>query len=239
RWPRHGAPEKCARSVAATPHFTVVAAAPRVCLADGFHANPRTKVSQIPDFFRRQLTVADCNCRFAVDYVTCPHVPPLVARLHKVTQTSIDSLVIISEARMFRGLTGALDLVLRSHDGVGRVRHFAAVAAFAAVFVALNQSSLRADSAIATVHLTPGWATFGEAVPRGVAFDGLQVGTLTTQTDVKNYWDEDGSIRFAIITVNVPAEGDYAIAAGPTAAGVLTPAPPKASVTLTVGGVPY
>jgi len=140
---------------------------------------------------------------------------------------------------MFRGFTGALDLVLRSHDGVRRVRHFAAVAAFAAAVVALNPSTLRADSAIATVHLTPGWATFGEAVPRGLAFDGLQVGTLTTQTDVKNYWDEDGSIRFAVVTVNVPAEGDYAITPGPTATGALTPALPKAAVTLTVRGVPY
>jgi len=139
---------------------------------------------------------------------------------------------------MFRGLTGTLDFVLRSHDGVRRVRHLAAVAAFAAVFVVLNQSTLRADGAIATVHLTPGWATFGEAVPVGVALDGLQVGTLSTQTDVKNYWD-DGSIRFAVLTVNVPAEGDYAITPGPLATGVLTPALPKASVTLSVGGVPY
>src|SRR5437764_6216631 len=48
-----------------------------------------------------------------------------------------------------------------------------------------------------------------EAVPAGVAFDALQVGTLTTQTDVKTIWD-DFSIRFAVVTVNVPAEGDYA-----------------------------
>src|SRR5689334_21699778 len=141
---------------------------------------------------------------------------------------------------MFRGFTGSIDLGLHSYDGVRRVRHLAAAAVFVAAFIALNQSTLRADSAaIATVHLTPGWATFGEAVPRGVAFDGLQVGTLTTQTDVKNYWDEDGSIRFAVVTVNVPAEGDYAITPGPTATGALTPALPKAAVTLTVGGVPY
>src|SRR5262245_11091385 len=56
---------------------------------------------------------------------------------------------------------------------------------------------------LATVHLTPGWATFGQALPRGAATSGVRVGTFTTQTDVKNRWP-DGSIRFAVVTVFVP-----------------------------------
>ena len=141
---------------------------------------------------------------------------------------------------MFRGSTGTIDLVLRSHDGVRRVRHLAAVAGFVAAFVALNQSTLRADSAaIATVHLTPGWATFGEAVPRGVAFDALQVGPFQTQTDVKTRWD-DHSIRFAIVTVNATADGDYAVVPAANPAGAaLTPSLPAASVSLRIGGVAY
>src|SRR3954464_6965188 len=132
----------------------------------------------------------------------------------------LDSLVINPEARMFRRFALALDFVLRLHGGARRLRHTAAIAVFVAAFVGLNQSSVRAESsAIATVHLTPGWATFGEAVPRGVAFDALQVGSFQTQTDVKTRWD-DHSIRFAIVTVNATADGDYAVVAAATAAGV-------------------
>ena len=49
---------------------------------------------------------------------------------------------------------------------------------------------------VATVGLTAGWATFGEALPQGQATGALQIGSLPTQTDVKNRWP-DGSIRFA------------------------------------------
>src|SRR3954468_9012175 len=68
----------------------------------------------------------------------------------------------------------------------------------------------QAGSAFGTVGLTAGWATFGEAVPQGTAFGGLQVGTLPTQTDIKTRWP-DGSIRFAVVTVNSPASASYAI----------------------------
>src|SRR5262249_14389722 len=54
-----------------------------------------------------------------------------------------------------------------------------------------------------TVELTPGWATFAQVLPQGFAYDGLQVGNLVTQTDVKNRWI-DGSIRYAIVTAAVP-----------------------------------
>ena len=61
---------------------------------------------------------------------------------------------------------------------------------------------------VATVGLTPGWATFGQALPQGAATNGLQVGNLATQTDVKNTWP-DGSIRFAIVTVNATTAGNF------------------------------
>jgi hypothetical protein len=70
----------------------------------------------------------------------------------------------------------------------------------------LGARNLAAQTPIATVGLSSGWATFGEAVPQGLAVNGLRVGSLATQTDVKNRWP-DGSIRFAVVTVNVPAAG--------------------------------
>jgi len=65
---------------------------------------------------------------------------------------------------------------------------------------------------VATVGLTPGWATFGQALPQGAATNGLQVGNLATQTDVKNTWP-DGSIRFAIVTVKATTAGTSTTAA--------------------------
>src|SRR3954470_635260 len=91
---------------------------------------------------------------------------------------------------------------------------------------------------IGTVGLTAGWATFGEAVPQGAAVGGLQVGTLPTQTDIKTRWP-DGSIRFAVVTVNSPASATYGITGAAAPTGTFTPTPPAASVTLTIGGVAY
>src|SRR4029077_15766548 len=79
------------------------------------------------------------------------------------------------------------------------------------------------------------WATFGEAVPQGVAVDGLRVGALATQTDVKSQW-ADNSIRFAVVTVSVPVEGDYAITAGAASGASVTPVLPHDTwVRLTIG----
>ena len=91
---------------------------------------------------------------------------------------------------------------------------------------------------VATVGLTSGWATFGEAVPQGAATTGLQIGNLPTQTDIKNRWP-DGSIRFAIVTAHVPAAGGYAVTAAAPTAGGFTPTLPSASTTLIVDGVAY
>ncbi len=91
---------------------------------------------------------------------------------------------------------------------------------------------------IATIGLTPGWVTFGQVVPRGLAVDGLKVGSLATQTDVKTRWD-DGSIRFAVVTVKADVAGDFPVGAGAASGPAFVPALPTASVTLTIGGMPY
>jgi len=92
--------------------------------------------------------------------------------------------------------------------------------------------------AITVVGLTPGWATFGEALPQGVAIGGLQVGSLQTQADVKNRWP-DGSIKFAIVSVQVPTAGTYPVTPSAAMSGSFTPIVPTASVTLTIDGTPY
>ena len=105
--------------------------------------------------------------------------------------------------------------------------------------LALGASALSAQTTpIATVGLTTGWATFGQAVPRGMAPSALKVGTLATQTDIKSRW-ADGSIKFALVTANVPASGSFPITAAAAPAGTLTPTLPTASVALTIGGVVY
>jgi len=91
---------------------------------------------------------------------------------------------------------------------------------------------------VATVGLTPGWATFGQALPPGAATGGLQVGSLPTQTDVKNTWP-DGSIRFAIVTVNATTAGSYAISPALPSTGTIDPHLPTAAVVLTIDGVAY
>lgn len=93
-------------------------------------------------------------------------------------------------------------------------------------------------SPLANVGLTAGWATFGQALPQGAARTGLQVGTLSTQTDVKTRWP-DGSIKFAIVTASVPTAGTYALTEGPASSGTVVPSLPNAEVDLTIGGVVY
>jgi hypothetical protein len=93
---------------------------------------------------------------------------------------------------------------------------------------------------IATYTFGKGWATFGLAVPKGGAPQYLKIGALTTQTDVKTRWN-DGSIRYAIVSANIPSSGKYAIhadSAGPGGAA-LTPTWPSASVAFTVSGTTY
>jgi hypothetical protein len=91
---------------------------------------------------------------------------------------------------------------------------------------------------VATVGLTAGWATFGQALPQGAATGGLQVGSLPTQTDVKNTWP-DGSIRFAIVTAKATTAGSYPIAPAAPSTGRFVPALPAADVVLTIDGAIY
>lgn len=95
--------------------------------------------------------------------------------------------------------------------------------------------AVEAQTAIANYNFTAGWATFGLALPAGAAANGVQVDGLPTQTDVKVRWP-DGSIRFAVVSANIPAAGIYAIRSGAASSGSFTPALPAVSVTLTVNG---
>ena len=94
------------------------------------------------------------------------------------------------------------------------------------------------DRVLAANTFTRGWATFGVALPQGAAKAGVKVGALPTQTDVKVRWP-DGSIRFAVVTANVPRAGALPIVAGPAATGAAAAATPQVAVTLTIGGRPY
>jgi hypothetical protein len=101
------------------------------------------------------------------------------------------------------------------------------------------QTVLAADQTLATYTLSPGWATFGLALPQGAAPRAVQIGVLPTQTDVKVRWPDD-SIRFAVVTANLGSKsGKYAITSGQPAPGILGPVLPKASVTLKIGNTPF
>src|SRR5262249_36328765 len=70
------------------------------------------------------------------------------------------------------------------------------------------------------------------------------IGTLPTQTDVKNRWP-DGSIKFAILTAHVPDPGndhpstDYPITAATASSGSFTATSQPVSVLLNIGGSAY
>src|SRR5262245_22423955 len=82
-----------------------------------------------------------------------------------------------------------------------------------------------ADKPLATVRLTSGWATFGLVFPQGTTRTSLQLGNLPTQTDVKTTWP-DGSIRFAVVSANIPSAGDYAVHESAAKTGSFAPAVP-------------
>src|SRR3982751_4085324 len=113
---------------------------------------------------------------------------------------------------------------------------FAPMVLAAAFFIAAAPAP--PDAALARYAFTPGAATFGLALPPGAARDGVRVGDLPTQTDVKVRWP-DGSIRFAVVSARVPSAGERAIVAGPASAGGSLLRGPQATVTLTIGGRPY
>lgn len=91
---------------------------------------------------------------------------------------------------------------------------------------------------LARIGLTPGWASFGQAFPRGLVHEALSIGGLPTQTDVKTTW-EDGSIRFAILTAKVPAPDTYQLREVPALSDPFTPSLPDAEVRLLIGTTLY
>src|SRR4051812_27944812 len=125
------------------------------------------------------------------------------------------------------------------HSSPRRGRRVSRAATLILLFACAAVSTAWAQAApLATVGLTTGWVTFGQAVPQGLATGGLQVGGFATQTDIKTRWP-DGSIRFAVMTVNVPASGNYPITAASPVGGGIAPAMPIASVNLTIAGRLY
>jgi hypothetical protein len=95
-----------------------------------------------------------------------------------------------------------------------------------------------AGATLATYGLTAGSATFGLALPQGASATGVRLGALSTQTDVKTRW-ADGSIRFAVVSAQVPSAGQYAVTAGAPATGAVTPTWPATSVTFTISGASW
>ncbi|MDR2119169.1 MAG: hypothetical protein LBP25_06520 [Tannerellaceae bacterium] len=108
-----------------------------------------------------------------------------------------------------------------------------------ALTVSLAIATGYAGEALARYTFTsPGWATFGVVLPEGQATAGLAVGTLPTQTDVKNRWT-DGSIRYAILTAKITEAGAYDIREAAAASGSFSPVIPSAGLDLTIEGVHY
>lgn len=106
------------------------------------------------------------------------------------------------------------------------------------VLIVIALSILLSSSAYAAIanhqFTSAGWITFGQVVPQGVAKDGLQLGNLPTQTDVKVKWP-DGSIRFAVVTAKIPSAGTYELKSSSLNSGTFTPSTPSASVQFTGG----
>jgi len=88
---------------------------------------------------------------------------------------------------------------------------------------------------LARYTFTPGWATFGLALPQGAARDGVSVGTLQTQTDVKTTWP-DGSIRFAVVTARVTDPGTYDIRPGTASSGDVSANWPAVAADFQISG---
>lgn len=92
---------------------------------------------------------------------------------------------------------------------------------------------------IATYRFGAGTTTFGLVLPQGGAIDGVQIGTLATQTDVKNRWP-DGSIKFAVVSAEIPSAGDYEIAAATSPTGSsFSPTWPAITLDLVINGTTW
>jgi hypothetical protein len=111
--------------------------------------------------------------------------------------------------------------------------------AISAILILTALSVASVDAApLASYQLSAGSATFGLVLPRGAATDGVQIGSLATQTDVKNRWP-DGSIKFAVVSAQIPATGTYALNASSGAAGSFTPTWPSIVLSLVINGTTW
>jgi hypothetical protein len=85
-----------------------------------------------------------------------------------------------------------------------------------------------------------GLVTFGLVAPQGAvpAGSGVQVGALTTQTDVKRTWS-DGSAKHMLVSANIPSTGARALSVITNPGGSLTPTWPTASVAFVISGTTW
>ena len=111
-------------------------------------------------------------------------------------------------------------------------RRMAVAAGLVGVLLHGSESHANAQT-LGTYRLSNGWATFGVALPSGSAQNGIAVGSLPSQTDVKNRWP-DGSIRFAVVSAYVPTTADYNLTPTSASTGQMTPSWPAASVRFDV-----
>ncbi len=108
----------------------------------------------------------------------------------------------------------------------------ASAAAFAIAATAVQAAPL------ATYQFSTGYTTFGLALPAGAAQSGVRLGTLVTQTDVKTRWP-DGSIRFAVVSAQIPAKAAYDLNAADAPGDSYTSAWPAITLELVIDGATW
>jgi hypothetical protein len=106
-----------------------------------------------------------------------------------------------------------------------------------AVVAAMCAAAGEAHAALATYQFGSGPITFGMALPQGAA-TGVQIGSLPTQADVKTRWP-DGSIRFAVVSAEIPTQGTYELNAAAPAQGAFSPAWPSITLDLVINNVTW
>jgi hypothetical protein len=85
-----------------------------------------------------------------------------------------------------------------------------------------------------------GWFTRSIELEQGevASGSGIQIGGLTTQTDIKNVWG-DNSIKRAVVTANIPIAGQYTVKAGAVSGAAFTPTAPVVVTTLVIDGATW
>lgn len=113
-----------------------------------------------------------------------------------------------------------------------------ATCAFAMLFAGLISVAAADAAPLASYQFGAGPATFGLVLPQGAATGGVQVGSLQTQTDVKNRWP-DGSIKFAIVSAQIPTAGAYDLTASAGATGSFTATWPAIALSMVINGTTW